>query len=1123
MSTQEVIPGFEVTYRLSRLELYNWGGFSGPQEVEFDPMGTAIVGPTGSGKTTLIDALMTLLTANPKYNLASTGGHESDRDLVSYVRGVSGAGNGSVSQEHVLRQGKVISGLCATLDNGTKTVKLGAVFSIDDTSFSAQDLKKYWIFSQSESVNDKASESDSLITLRQWLELYDQGGSKALTREGKINSSLTVYTAKKNYLARVRDYFEVGQNAFDLLNRAAGLKQLNSIDEIFRTLVLDDESQFSQAAEVANSFDDLKIIYEELELARRQIASLEPVKKYWHQYEQANSNRNDMRHLLAVLPVWFAEGMYKRWKKEADRLRNFSSECVAKKAGLDEIYQLKEAEKDELHARYLRSGGNDLQTVEEHIRLLERDLYACRGRADVYLKKVQALALDEDLTRVAFERNQARLDDIVATLDQDLTQAEHHHFTSGSELKGVEKQYVELKEEIQEAENAPGSNIPGQFLRFRSALAEGLGLPESELPFVAEMIQVKPDAAEWHGAIERAIGSHRLRIMVPESDMRSALRWVNQRNNQLHVRLYEVKAVSGGAAFYEDGFTRKLDYKAHTYRESVKELLAGIDRHCVSTAEDLQQTPYALTREGMISGKERFFEKQDQKRLSDDWMTGFDNTIRLRQLKQRSETLTAQLSELQAAERKKRSVKEECQRQLAFAQTLKDVTFDSINFELLETQIGSQKERLEHLISPDSDVAQIKAQYDRVKQECADIEQQRNTLISEQAKTDNQLSTVEAEVSRLFVLAEPGLRSDGREVIDRYFKTIAKVGNDLIATAELQHMKSLEEKTLLDVRKHQENLDRQVEDLSKQLVRAMEFAKREDRGALVEAGSDVEDVPAYLERLHTLTEEALPEKQKRFREYLNRSSDDSVTTLLEGLEGGVAKIRDKLEDVNYTLRRVDFQTGRYLQLIANDVVHESIRTFSRQMRELRAAQLAADDGESHYRALQVVVASLRNHYEKSHTAAAKALLDPRFRLEFKVNVISRSSGEILHTLSGSQGGSGGEKEIIASYVLTASLSYALCPDGSSKPLFGTIVLDEAFSRSSHAVAGRIISALTEFGLSALFVTPNKEMRLLRSHTRSAIVVHRKGDHSSLTTLTWKELEQAANQRRAEGERRDVIS
>ena len=113
---------------------------------------------------------------------------------------------------------------------------------------------------------------------------------------------------------------------------------------------------------------------------------------------------------------------------------------------------------------------------------------------------------------------------------------------------------------------------------------------------------------------------------------------------------------------------------------------------------------------------------------------------------------------------------------------------------------------------------------------------------------------------------------------------------------------------------------------------------------------------------------------------------------------------------------------------------------------------------------------------------------------------------------GSQGGSGGEKEVIAIYVLTASLSYALCPPGSQRPLFGTIVLDEAFSKSSQAVAGRIIRALAEFGLHPLFVTPNKELRLLREHTRSAIVVHRKGAQATMTSLSWEALEAHARNR-----------
>ena len=129
-------------------------------------------------------------------------------------------------------------------------------------------------------------------------------------------------------------------------------------------------------------------------------------------------------------------------------------------------------------------------------------------------------------------------------------------------------------------------------------------------------------------------------------------------------------------------------------------------------------------------------------------------------------------------------------------------------------------------------------------------------------------------------------------------------------------------------------------------------------------------------------------------------------------------------------------------------------------------------------------------------------------------MIDRASGQVLERRTGSQGGSGGEKEIIASCVLTASLSYALCPPGRSRPLFGSIVLDEAFSKSSAAVAARIIQALREFGLHALFVTPNKEMRLLRNHTRSAVLVHRRGRQASLACLSWEELGARRDEREA---------
>lgn len=101
-------------YYLAQIDLYNWGPFSGRQpSVTIHPEGTAIVGATGSGKTTLVDALMTLLAERPGYNLASTDGQKSDRDLMSYMRGVSGVGNAG-SNDHVSRQGQTITGISAT-------------------------------------------------------------------------------------------------------------------------------------------------------------------------------------------------------------------------------------------------------------------------------------------------------------------------------------------------------------------------------------------------------------------------------------------------------------------------------------------------------------------------------------------------------------------------------------------------------------------------------------------------------------------------------------------------------------------------------------------------------------------------------------------------------------------------------------------------------------------------------------------------------------------------------------------------------------------------------------------------------------------------------------------------
>lgn len=70
---QEALWRDSETFVLTSVEMFNWGGFQGLHRAPIDGAGTAVIGPTGSGKTTLVDALMTLICASPRYNLASTG------------------------------------------------------------------------------------------------------------------------------------------------------------------------------------------------------------------------------------------------------------------------------------------------------------------------------------------------------------------------------------------------------------------------------------------------------------------------------------------------------------------------------------------------------------------------------------------------------------------------------------------------------------------------------------------------------------------------------------------------------------------------------------------------------------------------------------------------------------------------------------------------------------------------------------------------------------------------------------------------------------------------------------------------------------------------------------------
>lgn len=1082
-------PNSDPSFLLRQLEVYNWGPFHGLHRADFDPAGTAIIGPTGSGKTTLVDALMTLLVAQPRYNLASTGGHESDRTLIEYVRGVLG-GDGADGRQAVARPGKTMSGVCATYVAGDQTLRLAALFWTEGTGNAAEDLKRRWVFSLADDQ-----------TLEKWLRMLHGDGLRDLLKMGRETADLRFFDSKRSFLERVRKFFDVGDNAFTLLNRAAGLKQLNSIDEIFRELVLDDRSAFDRALEVAAEFDNLAAIHAELELAQKQLESLLPVREENEKRVKSLAKTETCRILKTILPVWFATQGESRWGAEADRLRQ-NIESLQQTIDADERRACDlRLNVDSLREQYLELGGNVIGALESTIAAQSKLVDERRRHARQYLQWVAKFGLSDELSESALRSNQAALAQRLESERRQHAAYQTQTLEALSEAREEEHRLREIEASLLKVKQRPGSNIPPAFQDFRAELAAQLSLNESELPFLAELIEVKPAESAWRGAIERAIGTDRLRLLVPQPSLDLALRWVNHRDNRMHVRLQAAEPDDENPRFFADGYVAKLNFKSHPLIVTAKKMLAGRDLHCVATADQLKSVQHALTIQGMISGRQGKFDKQDQRRLDQDWMTGFDNKDQLESL---ARQLLAAREKQIAARDKANNLQArlaQCDELLKLIATLLELDFATIDLPNAEADLKRSNERLQTLLDPDSDASQARARYATENQHLESIRKSIEAQRTELGVFESKLTDAEQEVARAKSRTGKGLTEDELLLANKRFELPPQLHPKRLRDEEERAAKEAENRL-------NEQLTRDAE-IAQQLVRKMEIAKRVDSGALADVGSDLDDVTHYLDRLRILQDEALPEKRARFLEYLNRSSDQGVTQLLASIDEEVDAIEQRIGELNQTLVKVDFRSGRYLQLQPQRMKDERLRALNVAMQKVRSAALKDDGGDSHFKALQGMVTILREAGENRRLQGSKALLDPRFRLQFFVVEVDRQTGFRSPPRTGSQSGSGGEKELMASHILTASLSYALCPAAATRPLYGTVILDEAFSKSSPSAASRIIEALRIFSLHPIFVTPNKEIGLLKQHTRTVICVQRPDKEASLASISWEKLDALA--------------
>ncbi|UNB52952.1 ATP-binding protein [Mycolicibacterium sp. YH-1] len=258
----------EPTWRLSSLQMTNWGTFDGAGHVlEFSPSTTLISGAPGSGKSTLLDAYLAVMMPGSRlrFNEASneTTGRNRDattgqRTLLSYLRGKTGEFRERGSAE---KKDKLLRG------NGVPTWGAIAANFVNDAGGKFAAIRLYFVGTAADTDSDITKlglTSDTHVDT----DMFDKIVTNRGFRREDLETHFPVkcHTRSTEFDATVQLRLAIGaggegSEALILLSRIQSGKAMESVDTMFKELVLDTPETFERADNVVAAFTDTESAY----------------------------------------------------------------------------------------------------------------------------------------------------------------------------------------------------------------------------------------------------------------------------------------------------------------------------------------------------------------------------------------------------------------------------------------------------------------------------------------------------------------------------------------------------------------------------------------------------------------------------------------------------------------------------------------------------------------------------------------------------------------------------------------------------------------------------------------------------------------------------------------------
>ncbi|HCK91801.1 MAG TPA: hypothetical protein DHW71_02375 [Gammaproteobacteria bacterium] len=1097
----ELFPKGQV--RLSQISLSNWGSFNAPNiyTVNIHENGTLITGDNGAGKSTLIDGLMALLVAPSKasFNAAAAQNSKNDRTLVSYMRGSYGSeGDGLGARVKSKREGAVVTGLRALyeFDDGSCVTLMGLFWIPSNTNKSSDVRRIYMIAKQNLQLKDVLVEFKSMDVrhLKKWI------GSHELISEYDQRFG--------QYQEAYRDLFSMDNpNAPELLQRALGLKRVDDLTELVRTLVLEPCSLKDDAKKVVESFADLNGAYQEMVDAKKQVEHLAPLKEIAAVYDKLSARTAQLlKEKKAFMPFYnkkYAIVLESSLKLIHAHLQQIDVDLKACEG------QLAQAKKDVATYRdlYNRAGGDRLQKLKDQIDETVKVLNSLSTNSAEYQLFCDRLNFNNELVKSIFDENQHTCCGLLSKQSDEQFKLNKEMGQNLIAIDSAKETLESLKADLNIIRQQEDSNIDIEFQSIRDWLVGELALAKSECMFVGELIDVNESVKDvWQGAIERALGGIKTTLLITPKDQAKVTNWLN--THDLGLR-FKVRVVSDQWNFKqrkskENGFVQHLKWKEHAFAPWLQKMVAQYDLTCVASTAELDATPFSLTKEGLVHLEQGKFEKNDRDACQDKrkWCLGFSNKDRVLMLEAECEQVNATLQGLLKQEQDLNDKSKEFRNNEKALEKIQDFKWDDINIKPIQEKYALLQEELQLLETKSTELQDSKRSLERAENNQNGLEDEKTRLNVLYGMKKKESEDVQSKLENTLKQAAVDIDEATEESLEKRFGVI---------TLESDEQKE-QVKSKLDS-EHDAALNK-LHVAEKKATRVITAFKSNERWKLhtLEWPVDLAAMSDCLAHLETIEKEGLPSLETRFKNKLNNDVTQPLANLFNEYKHVQEEIHERIERINQVLQRTDYNPSCYLLLETKKEHHPHVREFFSQLQQCLSLAVSQDQ-DLRFAALKSVI-DILDEACKSNSLNHVRLLDPRYQLSFVAKLINKDTHEEVDSLGSSSGKSGGEKESFAGVIVAASLAYVLTPDGHDKPVYKSVFLDEAFSNTQESNSRRVLKVFKELSLQTNLLTPYKNLNLAREFAQSLLIVSRNPElhQTSVDEASWTEVESIINSR-----------